>query len=220
MDRRDSRMFTGIIEDLGKIQSIKRGADDFIIEIKSAKLTPELNIGDSIAVNGICLTVTTKSNNSFTVDVMPETVKKTSLNELKVSDMVNLERAMTPLSRFGGHMVSGHVDGVGEIKSKVSHRNAFLIKIKAPESVTRYLIDRGSIAVDGISLTVMEYGLDYVGVSIIPHTAKVTTLGFKGPGDKVNLEVDLIGKYVEKFIANQYRNQGLTMEKLREFGFI
>ncbi|MEW5705203.1 MAG: riboflavin synthase [Actinomycetota bacterium] len=220
MDRRDSRMFTGIIEDLGKIQSIKRGAEDFIIEIKSAKLTPELNIGDSIAVNGICLTVTTKSNNSFTVDVMPETVKKTSLNELKVSDMVNLERAMTPSSRFGGHMVSGHVDGVGEIKSRVSHRNAFLIKIKAPESVTRYLIDRGSIAVDGISLTVMEYGLDYVGVSIIPHTAKVTTLGFKGPGDKVNLEVDLIGKYVEKFIANQYRNQGLTMEKLREFGFI
>jgi len=213
-------MFTGIIEDLGKIQSIKRGAEDFIIEIKSAKLTPELNIGDSIAVNGICLTVTTKSNNSFTVDVMPETVKKTSLNELKVSDMVNLERAMTPSSRFGGHMVSGHVDGVGEIKSKVSHRNAFLIKIKAPESVTRYLIDRGSIAVDGISLTVMEYGLDYVGVSIIPHTAKVTTLGFKGPGDKVNLEVDLIGKYVEKFIANQYRNQGLTMEKLQEFGFI
>lgn len=213
-------MFTGIIEDLGSIKSIKRGARDFIIEIEAPRLVPELAIGDSIAVNGTCLTVTVKSKLSFTVDVMPETISKTALSDLKKGDKVNLERAMTLSSRLGGHMVAGHVDGVGVIKSKKGDSNALLIKISAPESVTRYLIDRGSIAIDGISLTVMDYGDDFVAVSIIPHTAKVTTLGFKEPGDKVNLEADLIGKYVEKFVGKQKdKDPELTMDKLREHGF-
>ncbi len=213
-------MFTGIIEDLGSIKSIRKGAKDFIIEVETPKLAPELAVGDSVSVNGICLTVTTKSGTGFTVDVMPETITKTALNDLKKGDKVNLERAMALSSRLGGHMVAGHVDGVGVIKSKKEDSNALLIKISAPNSITRYLIDRGSIAIDGISLTVMGYGDDFVAVSIIPHTAKVTTLGFKRPGDKVNLEADLIGKYVEKFVGKEKgKDSGLTMDKLREHGF-
>jgi riboflavin synthase len=213
-------VFTGIIEELGAVQSIRRGGDQFTLEIMAPKLAPSLEIGDSIAVNGICLTVTTKTGSSFTVDVMPETVAKTDLNELKMGEMVNLERAMTLSGRLGGHLVAGHVDGVGVIKSKVSQKNALIIKIDTPATVTRYLIERGSIAIDGISLTVIDYGDAHVTVSIIPHTAKVTTLGFKGSGDRVNLEADVIGKYVEKFVGNrQGQNTGLTIDKLREYGF-
>ncbi len=214
-------MFTGIIEELGKVKAIKRGAKEFVIEIGAPKLTPELQIGDSVAVNGVCLTATTKSVSGFTVDVMPETVVKTDLEELARGETVNLERAMTLSSRLGGHMVSGHVDAVGAITSKTVQQNALLIRIEAPASVTRFLIERGSIAVDGISLTVMEYGAAYVTVSIIPHTAKMTTLGFKGPGDRVNLEADLIGKYVEKFINKKDgdKSPGLTVDKLRDMGF-
>lgn len=215
-------MFTGIIEELGRIAAIKHGAAEFVIEIEAPMLTPEIQIGDSIAVNGVCLTATTKSARGFTVDVMPETVRKTDLEDLSRGQMVNLERAMTLSSRLGGHMVSGHVDGVGVIKSKTSQQNALLIKIEAPTTVTRFLIERGSIAVDGISLTVMDYGAGFVTVSIIPHTAKVTTLGFKGPGDRVNLEADLIGKYVEKFITEKQdgkKSSGLTIDKLRDLGF-
>jgi len=213
-------MFTGIIEELGVMQSIRRGGEQFVMEIEAPELMPGLEIGDSVAVNGVCLTVTAKKDGSFTVDVMPETVAKTDLNELKRGEKVNLERAMTLSSRLGGHMVAGHVDGVGIIKSKLSEKNALKIKIAASREVTRFLIDRGSIAVDGISLTVVDYGDDYVIVSIIPHTAQATTLGFKEPGDRVNLEADLIGKYVEKFISGrQEQGSRLTIGKLREYGY-
>ncbi|HCG99400.1 MAG TPA: riboflavin synthase [Actinobacteria bacterium] len=213
-------MFTGIIEELGTIQAIRRGADQFVLDIKAPRLVAGVEIGDSVAVNGICLTVTTKTRDGFTVDVMPETVTKTNLDDIKSGETVNLERAMTMSSRLGGHMVSGHVDGVGTITSKSKAENALIIRISAPEAVTRYLIGRGSIAVDGISLTVMDYGDEYVVVSIIPHTASVTTLGFKRPGDIVNLEADLIGKYIEKFMSGQQKKTpGLTLETLREHGF-
>jgi riboflavin synthase len=228
-------MFTGIIEELGKLISIKKGSLEYMLSLAAPTLAPTLNIGDSVAVNGICLTVTTKTNDSFTVDVMPETVKKTNLSNLKSGSTVNLERALTLGTRLGGHLVSGHVDGVGTIKSKTLKGNALLIKMDAPRSVTRYLIDRGSIAVDGISLTVMDFGEDFVVVSIIPHTAKMTTLGFKDKGDTVNLEADLIGKYVERFLSQgrnpgktkeprlkseDEKDTGLTMKKLSEAGFI
>jgi riboflavin synthase len=228
-------MFTGIVEELGKLISIKKGASEYVLSLAAPMLTPTLNIGDSVAVNGICLTVTTKTHDGFTVDVMPETVRKTNLSKLKSGSTVNLERALTLGTRLGGHLVSGHVDGVGTIKSKTLKGNALLIKIDAPKSVTRFLIDRGSIAIDGISLTVMDFGEDSVVVSIIPHTAKMTTLGFKDKGDTVNLEADLIGKYVEKFLrqglnagkAQEFQQEskdkkdaGLTMQKLSETGFI
>ncbi|HEY3374307.1 MAG TPA: riboflavin synthase [Candidatus Aquicultor sp.] len=213
-------MFTGIIEELGTIKSIKRGTDDFIIEIAAPKLTPEVTLGDSIAVNGICLTAASKTSGAFTVDVMPETLAKSDLDEIKPGEAVNLERALTLSSRLGGHMVAGHVDGVGTIRSKTVQKNALIIKMSAPEAVTRYLVDRGSVAADGISLTVIDYGQGHITVSIIPHTAKMTTLGFKKSGDKVNLEADMIGKYVAKFVAqHQGPRPGITMDALRENGF-
>jgi riboflavin synthase len=219
-------MFTGIVEELGKVISVKKSRVDYILSLAAPFLAPGLNIGDSVAVNGICLTVTSKTGNSFAVDVMPETVKKTNLVRIKAGSTVNLERALTLSGRLGGHMVSGHVDGVGIIRSKTKKGNALLINIEAPESVTRYLIDRGSIAVDGISLTVMDIGVNLITISIIPHTAKVTTLGFKDKGDTVNLEADLIGKYVEKFLKSKEKenvnsvNGVISLDKLSESGFL
>jgi riboflavin synthase len=229
-------MFTGIVEELGTLKSIKRSSTDFILEIAAPLITADLAIGDSVAVNGICLTVTMKGKEMFAVDVMPETLNNTNLQKLKPGSSVNLERALTMSSRLGGHLVSGHVDGVGIIKSKKEDSNAVVVQIKAPESVTRYLIDRGSITVDGISLTVMGLAADAITVSLIPHTAKITTLGQKKKGDTVNLEADLIGKYVEKFVSvergssenkvsasrmkSEKKEKKLTAEKLGEMGFL
>ncbi|SDC57450.1 MULTISPECIES: riboflavin synthase [unclassified Candidatus Frackibacter] len=193
-------MFTGIVEELGEVNSIQRGSQSVVLEIKATEVLSDVQVGDSIATNGVCLTVTSFSEDRFTVDVMPETMRKSSLGELKIGDIVNLERALRLQDRLGGHLVSGHIDSIGTIKKKEREDNAVLITISLPQELKRLLVPKGSIAIDGISLTIAELTDDAFTVSLIPHTAEVTTLGAKGVGDIVNLEADLIGKYVERML--------------------
>lgn len=212
-------MFTGIIEELGQVRGITRQAVSAGLEIAADRVMEGLRVGDSIAVNGVCLTVTAFKEKSFQADVMAETLAKTNLGELKVGDRVNLERALRLGDRFGGHIVTGHVDGVGRILRKERQEIAQVLTIQAPPEVSFYLIKKGSVAVDGISLTVVESWEDGFTVSIIPHTADVTTLGFKGPGNTVNLEADLIAKYVAKFLPAA-RSGRIDGSFLAEHGFI
>jgi riboflavin synthase len=182
-------------------------------------------LGDSIATNGVCLTVTSFSKNKFTVDVMPETLRKSSLNELQIGDKVNLERALRLKDRLGGHLVSGHIDGVGEINAKKREDNAILFNISLPAGLRRYLISKGSIAIDGISLTIADLRDEEFMLSIIPHTAEVTTLGQKEIGDIVNLEVDLIGKYVERMLnfkeeSKDNNESKVDFDLLQQNGFL
>lgn len=193
-------MFTGIVEELGEVNSIQRGSQSVVLEIKATEVLSDVQVGDSIATNGVCLTVTSFSEDRFTVDVMPETMRKSSLGELKIGDIVNLERALRLQDRLGGHLVSGHIDSIGTIKKKEREDNAVLITISLPQELKRLLVPKGSIAIDGISLTIAELTDNAFTVSLIPHTAEVTTLGVKGVGDIVNLEADLIGKYVERML--------------------
>lgn len=194
-------MFTGIIEEIGEIKSVKKGAKSATLTIQGSVVTKDSNIGDSIAVNGVCLTATTISGNTFTADVMAETMRRSSLGELSTGSKVNLERAMAANGRFGGHIVSGHIDGCGTIRSFVREDNAVWVTIDAPSAILKYIIEKGSIAIDGISLTVAYVDEACFKVSIIPHTAGETTLLMKKPGDTVNLENDVIGKYVEKLLG-------------------
>lgn len=212
-------MFTGIIEELGSIQGIKRGGEWLVLAIGASRILKDVQLGDSIAVNGVCLTVTSFTSREFTVDVMPETFQKTSLSDIQVGSQVNLERAMAAGGRFGGHFVSGHVDGTGKIASKKGYGNAVLIEIKAPEHLLHYMIPKGSITIDGISLTILDVASDSFRVSIIPHTLSMTTLQHKGIGAVVNLECDMIGKYIEKFIAARKPASKLTEAFLSEHGF-
>lgn len=193
-------MFTGLIEEIGTIISIRRNKSSFRLTIEADVILKDIKIGDSIAVNGICLTAENTTSNSFTADVMPETVLRTSLNNLKSSDKVNLERAMASNGRFGGHIVSGHIDGVGTIVNKKEDENAIWITISADKNIIKYVVEKGSISIDGISLTVAYVDTECFKVSIIPHTMKMTTLYFNKVGEKVNLECDIIGKYVERFL--------------------
>jgi len=193
-------LFTGIVEELGEVNSIQRGSQSVVLEIKATEVLSDVQVGDSIATNGVCLTVTSFSEDRFTVDVMPETMRKSSLGELKIGDIVNLERALRLQDRLGGHLVSGHIDSIGTIKKKEREDNAVLITISLPQELKRLLVPKGSIAIDGISLTIAELTDNAFTVSLIPHTAEVTTLGVKGVGDIVNLEADLIGKYVERML--------------------
>ena len=219
----DNQMFTGIIEDVGTVKGIQRGAKSVILSISSAKIVEGVRIGDSIAVNGICLTATTVSGDAFTADVMPETMKRTSLGELKPGSSVNLERAMPADGRFGGHIVSGHIDGTGVIKDITREDNAVWYTIGADNAILKYIVEKGSIAIDGISLTVAYVDDNVFKVSIIPHTLKETILGMKKIGDKVNLENDIIGKYVEKLLSFKTEtksSKGVDMSTLMENGFI
>lgn len=219
----DNQMFTGIIEDVGTVKGIQRGAKSVILTISSAKIVEGVRIGDSIAVNGICLTATTVSGDAFTADVMPETMKRTSLGELKPGSSVNLERAMPADGRFGGHIVSGHIDGTGVIKDITREDNAVWYTIGADSTILKYIVEKGSIAIDGISLTVAYVDDNVFKVSIIPHTLKETILGMKKIGDKVNLENDIIGKYVEKLLSFKTEtksSKGVDMSTLMENGFI
>ncbi len=215
-------MFTGLVEEIGTIQSIQKGEKSAKIIIKAQKVLEEVKLGDSIAVNGICLTVTEFTSNVFSVDVMAETMRLTNLSQLKASSKVNLERALQLGSRLGGHIVSGHIDGVGTIQELQKEENAVWVTIGAPDNVLKYVIHKGSIAIDGISLTVAYVDDAILKVSIIPHTKDATTLLTKGKGDLVNLECDVIGKYVEKLLPHKERqdiHKSIDMAFLDKHGF-
>lgn len=217
-------MFTGLVEELGKVKAIEKGAKSVRITIAAKKVLEDVKLGDSIAVNGTCLTAVAYDASQFTADVMPETVNKTVLAHLKPGDLVNLERTLRLGDRFGGHMVSGHVDSVGTIIAKDQNDIAIIVKIRVTPETSRYIIKKGSIAIDGISLTVVEATDNWFSVSLIPHTAKLTTLGYKRVGDAVNLETDIIGKYVEKLCAPKDTDEpepksGITMDFLARHGF-
>jgi riboflavin synthase len=193
-------MFTGIVEELGRVKAIETLPDALRITIEGPKVVSDVNRGESISVSGACLTAVEHDATSFTADVMQETIRLTSLDGIKVGDPVNLERAMTAATRFGGHVVLGHVDGVGKVVSRAPSENWEWVRISIPKELMKYVVLKGSITLDGISLTVNEVGDDWVGLSLIPETLAVTTLGFKQPGDKVNVEVDIMAKHIERLI--------------------
>ena len=193
-------MFTGIVEELGRVKAIEPQADALRLTIEGPLVVSDANRGDSIAVCGTCLTVVEHDATSFTADVMQETLNLTSLAGIKVGDPVNLERAMTAATRFGGHVVQGHVDGVGEVISRTPSENWELVQVRIPKQLMKYIVLKGSITIDGVSLTVNEVGDDFIGLSFIPETLKLTTLGTKQPGDKVNVEADVMAKHIERLL--------------------
>jgi len=218
-------LFTGLIEEVGKIKSVHRSGQSMVLSIQAKEVLKETLLGDSIAVNGICLTVTSFDTSTFTVDVMPETMERTNLHQLSIGSFVNLERAMTPNRRFGGHFVAGHVDGIAKLLEKKEVDNAIFLKFQAEPSLTKYMIEKGSIAIDGISLTLVTVNDHSFSVSIIPHTLKETNLFSKQIGSTVNIEVDMIGKFVEKYISNfmgarEKKGSNITEGFLRENGFL
>lgn len=215
-------MFTGIVEEIGTIRSIRRGAHSSALTIGADVVLGDLKVGDSVAVNGVCLTATALLDGAFTADVMHETLDRSSLGALSPGSHVNLERAMAADGRFGGHIVSGHIDGTGTILSLRRDDNAVWYTVSASPSLLRYIVEKGSITIDGISLTVARVETDRFSISAIPHTVAVTILSEKHPGDTVNLETDIIGKYVEKLLRPQEAPQPqskLTWEFLAENGF-
>ena len=223
-------MFTGLVEEVGTIQNVRRGARSCVLTIGCKKVLEGSQVGDSIAVNGVCLTVTGMGGSYYTADVMAETMNRSSLGQLSTCDGVNLERAMPANGRFGGHIVSGHIDGTGTVQGIEPDDNAIWYTIAAKPNLLRYIVEKGSIAIDGISLTVAKVTQTTFSVSTIPHTRSATTLGERRPGDLVNLENDIVGKYVEKFICeknthgaivdkNEKKTHGITREKLMQYGY-
>ena len=209
-------MFTGIIEEIGKIEKIEKKGKSATLVITCDKVS---KIGDSIAVNGICLTVTNINKNNYETDVMPETMKRSSLKDIKKGDAVNLERALKMDERLGGHIVSGHIDGTGKIERIEKDYNAIWLQISTKSDLMKYIVEKGSVAIDGISLTVAEVEDFSFKVSIIPHTQKETNLGDKEKNDIVNIECDIIGKYVEKLVLPKDNSSKLTEEFLIQNGF-
>ena len=209
-------MFTGIIEELGTVERV--GADR--ITVRAQRVLEGTRLGDSIAVNGVCLTVTHLTGAGFTADVMPETLRRSSLGQLRPGSRVNLERAMAADGRFGGHIVSGHIDGMGQILALRDEGNAVWITIAAPPELLRGIVEQGSVAIDGVSLTVAAVTDQDFSVSIIPHTGGQTTLLHRRPGEQVNLETDIIGKYVFRLLAPERAPKGgITREFLTQYGF-
>jgi riboflavin synthase len=196
-------MFTGIVEEMGAITSIEKTLAGTRLTILASAVMGDLKIGDSVSVNGTCLTVVTKGERNFVVEVSPETLSVTTLGQLTGGAPVNLERAMRLNERIGGHLVAGHVDGVGTIRSRHQEGNAICFTIEAPSDILRYCVTKGSITIDGVSLTINEVADHSFNIAIIPHTAKVTILGLKQVNDMVNLESDLIGKYVERLLQER-----------------
>jgi len=216
-------MFTGLIEDLGTIRELRRGSDAVRLAVTTTIPAAELTLGESIAVNGICLTVTDIRADGFRADVSPETVERSTLGALGPGSRVNLERALRLGDRLGGHLVSGHVDGVATVTSRRRDRNAVRFMFRAAEGVCRYLVEKGSVAIDGLSLTVNRVSGQEFEVSVIPHTLALTTLQFRDAGDAVNVEVDLIGKYVERLLQRRddpVSGAGLGLEALAKHGFL
>lgn len=220
-------MFTGIVEEVGSIKGIAKGSKSAVLTIEADKVLEGSKVGDSIAVNGVCLTVTTIKGKCYTADVMAETLRRSSLGSLKNGSKVNLERAMAADGRFGGHIVSGHIDGTGTIHSMTTEDNAVWVEIETDASVLKYIVEKGSIGIDGISLTVARLTDTGFLVSVIPHTGSETTLLTKKPGEIVNLENDIIGKYVERllYFEESYERKerktqsNITMDFLAKNGF-
>lgn len=217
-------MFTGIIEETGRVKKVLPGNLSGQMEISASKVLEDIKIGDSICVNGVCLTAVEVGSSSFAADVMPETLRRSNLGHLKTGDRVNLERAMPADGRFGGHIVSGHIDGTGTITALKKEGNAVWVTVSAPKAILDLIVEKGSIAIDGISLTVAGVTERDFEVSIIPHTGEETTLLSRKTGDMVNLENDIIGKYVKKLMTvkdepENKKASGITLEFLRENGF-
>lgn len=215
-------MFTGIIEETGVLRFLRRGTHSAVVSIAAKQILSDLKTGDSVAVNGVCLTATGVDGGGFTADVMHETLNRSSLGGLAAGGRVNLERAMAAGGRFGGHIVSGHIDGTGRITATTRDDNAVWFTVEPPPRLLRYLVEKGSIAIDGISLTVAAVHETAFSVSVIPHTAAVTTLGEKQAGSMVNLEVDILGKYVESLLRRQETppvRSRITQEFLLQNGF-
>ncbi|MEK3721722.1 riboflavin synthase [Paenibacillus sp. FSL H8-0034] len=221
-------MFTGIIEEIGNMRSISRQGQAMILSIGASRILEDVHLGDSISVNGVCLTVVKYDGSSITVDVMPETFRRTTLSKLHTGDPVNLERAMAVGGRFGGHIVQGHVDSIGTITSRTTDQNAVVYEIEPEDTaILKYMIPHGSITIDGISLTLVQVTDQRFTVSIIPHTLAQTVLQHKKPGDEVNLEADVLGKYMEKLLGfrthgggSENKSSKLTAAFLAENGFM
>lgn len=208
-------MFTGIIEEVGMLRHIEKSDETMILEIEAKKVLTDIHIGDSIAINGVCLTVVQFNSHTFKADVMPETYRKTTLNCCKPGDRINLERAMSAQGRFGGHMVQGHVDGTGTVISRTPDGNAVIFTIEANRAdLTAQMIPKGSVALDGISLTLVEVKEKTFTVSIIPHTLEATVLKDRKPGDAVNIECDMMGKYIKRFLDQMLKEKNI--EKIKE----
>lgn len=212
------KMFTGIIEEVGSVKSMKRGARSFTLEVEASQVLDGTNIGDSIATNGVCLTVTGLTSHSFTADVMPETVSRTALGELTAGSPVNLERALSLQTRLGGHIVSGHIDGTGRIIDRCLDDTALWLTVECDSKLLRYIIEKGSVTLQGVSLTVARVDERSFAVSLIPHTQAATTLHKARVGDLVNIENDIIAKYVEKLLGKENTNSDIYT-KMAQCGF-
>ncbi len=208
-------MFTGIIEEVGRVQTITNNK----ISIQANTVLADTKIGNSIAVNGVCLTVTKLNEKSFDADISPETMRITALNELRSGDFVNLERAMPANGRFGGHIVSGHTDGKGRGKYIRKDSDFYTIELEIPADLSKYVVKKGSITVNGISLTVADIRENIITIAVIPHTYENTNLKYLHIGDYVNIEIDIIAKYIEKFLSTSDNKSGISMEFLMEHGF-
>ncbi len=213
-------MFTGIIEEVGALSSIRRGGKAIVLNVQAQRVLEGSKVGDSIAVEGVCLTVTSINERGFSVDVMPETMIRTTFDYFKSGSKVNLERALRLNDRLGGHLVSGHIDGTGRIIERGREDNAELFRIEAGAAVLRYIVEKGSVAIDGISLTVIDVDSRSFRVGIIPLTQEETTILAKRKGDKVNIECDIIGKYIEKLAKGEAKGAGVTLETLARNGYI
>ena len=212
-------MFTGIVENTGLIKAINTARSGLVLTVSTPLDLSNDKVGDSIAVNGICLTATAITGSDFTADVSAETVSRTNLAELSPGASINIERALKVGDRFGGHIVTGHIDGVARLIKMEPRGESIYIEVGAEPKLIKYIVEKGSIAIDGISLTVNSVGKDYFSLNIIPLTLKKTTLGLKKVGHKLNIETDIIGKYVEKLVANKGGSTNINMNLLRDCGF-